>query len=120
MFLILRNNKIESVNYPTLKGLLSGTGGNLTLPTAFGNGNGFMDVTGGLAASYFDTDAMFDFSDLEMSSSFHKNVSAKETGYNLSGSIFVNGDTRAVPTPSVLWLVVIGLASMVSLKRKTA
>ena len=93
-----------------------------------GDGRGFLDVTGGLAAAYFDTntfavDADGDgtlgdaFADFQFTSSFQllpngaTFTSDNGVTYNLFGSNDIQGNT-AVPEPGSLALLGIGLAGL--------
>lgn len=91
-----------------------------------GDGRGFLDVTGGTAAAYFDTN-VFDIdtdgdgindstADLLFTSSFQlirsgSFVSDNGIEYNLFGSNDISGDTQ-VPEPGSLALLGIGLAGL--------
>lgn len=91
-----------------------------------GDGRGFLDVTGGLAAAYFDTntkpidtdgDGLFDsFADFQFTSSFQLIpnggfLSDNDVFYNLFGSNDIQGDS-VVPEPGSLALLGIGLAGL--------
>lgn len=92
-----------------------------------GDGRGFLDVTGGLAAAVFDTntfpidtdgDGIADAStDIQFTSSFQllpnggSFVSDNGVTYNLFGSNDIQGDT-SIPEPGSLALLGIGLAGL--------
>lgn len=88
-----------------------------TLPTTQGHGEGFLDVTGGLAAAFFDTNPFntgSGFADLSFTSSFQllsngSFVSDDGVTYALFGSNDLQGRTQAVPEPGVLSLLSVAL-----------
>lgn len=95
---------LELVNH----GLLTGNATNLfDLDTLNGQGSGFLDVIGGTAASNFNTNAETDGSDLQFTSSFHKNLQAHETGYPVGGTTHITGQT--IPEPTSIALIGLGL-----------
>jgi hypothetical protein len=91
-----------------------------------GDGRGFLDVTGGLAAAYFDTntlpidtdgDGIADsFADFQFTSSFQlipggAFTSDNDVTYNLFGTNEIQGDS-VIPEPGSLALLGIGLAGL--------
>lgn len=102
-----------------------------------GDGRAFLDVTGGVAASYFDTNtfAVCDagtplacvtpgLADLQFTSSFQlipggTFVSDDGTTYGLFGSNDIQGDTQ-VPEPATLLLAGLGLLGAAASRRRKA
>lgn len=67
------------------------------------NGKGLLNVTGGVAATYFDTNTLALGADLEFQTSF-----TASSGYR-RGSGNIAGDTAAVPEPATIGLLGLGL-----------
>jgi len=92
----------------TNNGLLTGTATNLFDPaTVSGTGSGFLDVTGGIAKDNFDTNAFTGGSDMQFTSSFQVSTVAAETGFPLTGSSTIQG--QSIPEPTSLALLGLGL-----------
>ncbi|HET8554918.1 MAG TPA: PEP-CTERM sorting domain-containing protein [Rhodanobacteraceae bacterium] len=83
-------------------------------PESGSSGFGLLDVTGGLAAPWIDTNAQIDGADLELDSSFQYNPSgicANDICYPISGTGQLIGQTAvAVPEPGEAGLLGLGLA----------
>ncbi|MCP5160514.1 MAG: PEP-CTERM sorting domain-containing protein [Hahellaceae bacterium] len=88
--------------------------------TDTGDGDGLMDVAGGLAALNFYTDTQSDGADFVFSSSFQPfpNGGAQSDGYELFGTADIRGNSTAVPEPSSLALLGLGLIAVAGGVRK--
>lgn len=97
-----------------------------TSPTVQGHGEGFLDVSGGIAAAYFNTnpfDTGSGLADLSFTSSFQllpNGPFQSDDGvtYSMFGSNDLQGRTQAVPEPGVLSLLSIALFGFGVLTRR--
>jgi hypothetical protein len=91
--------------------------GTPSAPLLGSQGNALFDVSGGLAASYFDTNGENDGSDFVFSSSF--NITGDIPGYPISGTGQLNGDSSIpVPEPATIGLMGIGLVGLGFMSRR--
>jgi len=74
-----------------------------------GTGHGFLNVTGGPAGGFFDTNTFFAGNDIDLSSSFHQNLTTPGN-FPLAGTAALQ--TFVVPEPGSLLLLATGLLSL--------
>jgi len=77
------------------------------------SGSGLLDIVGGAAAEYFDTNTLFDGSDVSLNYSADNIATA---GYTYSGSI--DAAVFGIPAPSTLLLGMAGIMTLASRRRK--
>lgn len=91
-----------------------------------GSGSGLLDVVGGAAAAYLDSNGEADGSDLSLSSSFQPlraGVQCPVTGdnvYCLSGTAELFGSTADIPVPATVLLFGLGLLSLAGVRARKA
>jgi hypothetical protein len=109
-------------------GTLIETGTNLHTDQAQGGAVGYLDVTGGDAGHYFDTNSFSDFmggtTDIQFNSTFTPNSCGNATDQPVCGAAFVKsvatgsspggpgGSSPSVPEPSALGLMGLGLVGL--------
>jgi len=108
------NDPVGPIGEGTLFGTLE-PGTTFGIGAESGSGRGLLDVTGGLAAAYFDTntraDATGGFADWSFSSSFQPfpNGGSTPDGFALVGTAEFIGDSVVVPVPEPSSLALLGL-----------
>ncbi|QHE76696.1 PEP-CTERM sorting domain-containing protein [Hydrogenophaga sp. PBL-H3] len=101
----------------TLAGSLTGVSSLGAILT--GEGSGFLNVAGGLAAAYFDTNSQFG-ADFKYTSEFQP-LPSPIGGITHLGTATIAGDSQPVPEPGVIALLGLGLAGLgVSRRMKKA
>jgi len=93
----------------TLNSLFLTTGGLGAVSS--GTGHGFLNVSGGPVGSFFDTNTFPLGNDIDLSSSFHNNLTTPNN-FPLAGTAALQTDVRPVPEPDSLLLFGTGLASL--------
>lgn len=126
LFLSLAGHEVVSSNGLTGELFTTITGGILGTGSEGGNGIGLLDVTGGLAASNFDTNSFLApgstganlFADINFSSSFQPIPSGGVPPYILFGSNDFSGNTIPEPgTIALMGLSLLGLGGAMRRKR---
>jgi len=98
-------------------GLVTGTGENLGSGSDKGTGGSLLDVSGGLAAANFDTNTRIGGADMVFSSSFQPVAGAPGV---LSGTFELTGNSIAIPEPSTIALLGLGLLGFAGARRRKA
>ncbi|MEE9354950.1 MAG: PEP-CTERM sorting domain-containing protein [Methylococcaceae bacterium] len=83
-----------------------------------GFGAGAWDIIGGAAKLFLDTNTRVDGSDFTYTTSFQP-VTPDDSGTSLFGTAELKGDSQAVPEPSILALLGIGLLGFGTTRRKS-
>lgn len=106
----------------SIDGLLTGDGTDIGTGSDKGEGKGNLNVDGGFAAAYFDTNGEVGGTDFSFTSSFQAifDATGAPTGY-LSGDFQLSGEsTRVIPEPSTIALLGLGLLGFAGARRRKA
>ena len=95
-----------------------------TLGSIFGNGAGYLDVTGGEWAAMFDQNSVKDAlganRDMTLKATFQQSPNSIEKGWTVDATGDVQGAIGEVPEPGSLALLGLGFAGLAGLRRRRA
>lgn len=114
LWLSLGGHAAPYAGFSTTGELYSTIVGPVSTPTSGSSGFGLLDVTGGLAAYFTDTNAQTDGADFELDSSFQFQdagiCGSNGTCYPISGTGQLIGKSLQVPEPGAAGILGLGLA----------